>query len=88
MTASPDDWRSSPQGWFQQQDRDTTRDRLKDLEHARAEHDSRLDGHDTELGWHKAALGLLAWVMFNAKLATWTPELAAAIAAILKGLIK
>lgn len=88
MTASPEDWRYSPQEWFRQQDRDAQRDRLKDLETATTSHGKRLDSHDEQLGWQKVAIGLLAWVVLNSKLATWTPEMAETTAQVLKGLLR
>lgn len=88
MTHSPDDWPYSPQEWWRQRDRDEQRDRLKDLEGTSKDHGKRLDGHDTELGWQKVAIGLLAWVLLNSKLATWTPELADVLAKVLRGLVR
>ena len=95
MTSSPQDLPPWLGSWPTQWDRDQTRDRLRDLEHVTEHltdaHDkttARLDGLDTEMGWVKAAIGLLTWVLFNGKLATWTPEAAAFVASLLKGLAR
>ena len=95
MTSSQENSPPWSGSWHLQQDRDSQRDRLKDLEHmtldleqVQVEHTTRMDGIDAQLGWHKAALGLLAWVIMNGKLASLTPEAAALAASILKGLIK
>jgi hypothetical protein len=95
MTASPDGWPYGQQAPWSQQDRDLLRDRVRDCEHAIMTQGDRLTGLEgfrsqtrTELGWHKAALGLLAWAFLNTKLAVWTPELAALVAAVLKGLAR
>ena len=95
MTASPDDWRSPPRDWWQQQDRDACRDRLKDAEHTLIDHGHRLDKHEewqsgtsTKVSWQTAAIGFLAWTLLNKQLAEWTPELASIVAQVLKGLLR
>lgn len=95
MTASPDGWRFGPLEWFQQQDRDNLRDRVKDCEHTLEDHAKLISNGqkkqsetDTRVAWQTAAIGLLAWAFLNTKLAVWTPEVAHIVATVLKGFLR
>jgi hypothetical protein len=82
-------WQKSPQYWPSPSPHDMEhRDRLKDLEHQATDHTARLDSHEQQLTWHRAALGLVLWILLQGKALDYAPEAAGTIAAILKGLGK